>query len=177
VYTCRGLATLQLPAELVFKIASGMDYWPIIDPYCVAGHQVQLVDEDHEILYSRYTTGIPLIAEREFVFLESRRALKNGQYLIIDFSIDDEVSSSVPNHPGSVRGELVRGGMQITPIDDQSCDVGFIVGANPKGWIPLFVVNAFIGEEPLVLRKLEAWAIKEGHLSCAGNITKQKEVK
>jgi hypothetical protein len=37
IFTVRGLTTLQLPASLAYKIGSGMDYWPIIDPYCVEG--------------------------------------------------------------------------------------------------------------------------------------------
>ncbi|MCL4419931.1 hypothetical protein M1146_07630 [Patescibacteria group bacterium] len=55
-------------------------------------------------------------------------------------------------------GTLVKGGLRITPIDDGSCEVGFIVAINPRGWIPLWVANACIGDEPLVLRKLEEWA-------------------
>ncbi|MCL4419930.1 hypothetical protein M1146_07625 [Patescibacteria group bacterium] len=133
LYTVRGLAVLRVPASIAFKVGSGMDYWPVIDPYCVdgtncfspnftfafhpfpftllpgpyfnisLGRQVKSIDENHEILYSRYDTGIPLIAQREFVFLESRKQ-EDGKYLIVDFGIDDEIAKGVESFPGSVRG-------------------------------------------------------------------------
>jgi hypothetical protein len=57
-------------------------------------------------LYSRYTAGIPLIAHREFVFLESRR-LVGDTYQIIDFSIDDaDILQQIKFKSGSVKGKL-----------------------------------------------------------------------
>jgi hypothetical protein len=53
----------------------------------------------------------------------------------------------------------VKGGLTIRPVTDSSCEVGFIVAINPMGWIPLWVANAFIGDEPLILKRLEEWAV------------------
>lgn len=127
IYTVRGLATLKIPAKTAFKVGSGMDYWPVIDPYCVegvyytflatyrfsslfflllmsfSGRQIQFINESNEVLYSRYDTGVPFVSQREFVFLESRKE-EDGKYLIVDFSLDDKITNVVPPHPDSVRG-------------------------------------------------------------------------
>jgi hypothetical protein len=49
---------------------------------------IRSFDKDHDVIYIRYTTGVPLMSDRDFVYLENRKQLEDGVRLIVGYSVE-----------------------------------------------------------------------------------------
>jgi len=148
VHTLRGIATFPAKPESLIELCKGLDHWDSLDPFFKTGESIEKIDVNNEILIALYSAGVPLVFDREFLVFETR-GKKGESFFIASFSID---RADIPNpkYPDAVRGEIIKGGFWIEPQGDL-CKVTWIVAMDPKGWIPVAVVNLICGDEPLVL--------------------------
>jgi len=150
----RGRATIEAPAETIYNWMTGIEKLPEVDALYRDGFIIEELDGDHGIVLSLYTAGVPLIAEREFLFLESRTTTEDGVYMITAFSVErDDVPN--PYFKSAVRAITINSGSYIKRIDDEHAWVAYVVQIDPKGWIPTFVVNKVAETAPLIIAGLE----------------------
>jgi len=167
IHTIRGQTLIAASVDNILTVCKGLDYWPELDPLFKEGHVVQKLDERHDIICTVYSTNVPLVYDREFLFIECRPSRdKDGTQYLITFSIDaNKLGLAVPEplYPGVVRGWVTRGGMKIEPLPGEQqplCKVTWIIATDPRGWIPQWVINLVSGDEPLVLLGVKQKAVQ-----------------
>jgi len=158
VHTLRGCCAMPSSAESIVELCKGLDHWNGLDPFFKEGTVIEKIDNNNEVIVALYSAGVPMVLDREFLFLETR-GKKDNAFFIASYSVErDDVPN--PKYENSVRAELLRAGFWIVPQEGH-CIVTWIVAADPKGWIPVTVVNLLCGDEPLVLARVREALVKE----------------
>jgi len=151
--------TKGLPTDIL-ALLSGVEYYSQVDPLFVSGKTLQDIDADHEILYAHYRTGVPLVSDRDFVYLEGRIHEENGRKVVAGLSVEHPAGGLVS---GRVRAHVYHTGWSIVPVDAPTkeeklaagyseseegpwCYITFIACVDLKGWIPAWVINQMCGE-------------------------------
>lgn len=100
---------------------------------------LETLDANHDIIQAIYTLGVPLINDREFIYLENRKHLPDGTKIVVVFSIP---RNDVPVPSGCVRGTIVASGFVISPLSKEpgkeTCKCMYLVQVDPAGWIPVW---------------------------------------
>jgi hypothetical protein len=88
------------------------------------------LDEDHDVVHCIYKIDAPLLSDREFIYVESRREFKlvdgtaDGPVIgdvktIFVFSPTAEVCEPVPIFSGCVRGDIINSGFVIIKLAEK----------------------------------------------------------
>jgi len=116
-------------------------------------------EENHEldIVYQTYNAPFP-IANRSFLCLRKYEKLPDGTIIIIAFGFNH---NEFTEPTSLVRGALILAGWKISPVegDPNSCFQDRVVQLDPKGLIPLMIVNLFknkAGQSLVLQRKVFA---------------------
>ena len=72
----------------MMELVIGLDHVAEWDHSFKDGSIDHSYDSDCDIVYIRYTAGVPLIRDRDFVYLETRRKFEDGMQGILAFSLD-----------------------------------------------------------------------------------------
>lgn len=151
--------TKGLPKDIL-ALLSGVEYYSQVDPLFVSGKTLQDVDHDHEILYAHYRTGVPLVSDRDFVYMEGRIHESDGGKVVAGLSVEHPAGGLVS---GRVRAHVYHTGWNIVPVETPTkeeklaagyfegdegpwCYITFIACVDLKGWIPAWVINQMSGE-------------------------------
>jgi len=97
-----------------------------------------------------------LVADRDFVFLESRIE-KDDKIYILDQSIDFK---EVPELKGVTRGHLHYVGWVVKQIDDNTCELTYLGLVDPKGWVPHAIVKSVGGDEIMIVVNVKNYVAK-----------------
>eukprot|EP01105_Mastigella_eilhardi_P021912 TRINITY_DN534_c0_g1_i2.p2 TRINITY_DN534_c0_g1~~TRINITY_DN534_c0_g1_i2.p2 ORF type:complete len:133 (-),score=47.92 TRINITY_DN534_c0_g1_i2:55-453(-) len=110
--------------------------------------------EELAVIHFKYRSPSRMVYNRDFVVLATtERTLTSA--VIACKSIAYE---KVPEESGFVRGELHASAFLIESVDG-GVKVNYVVQADPKGWIPTFVVNVVAKDEPLVLATMRDYVV------------------
>jgi hypothetical protein len=122
---------------------------------------VKTINDNTVVLYTGHSTPIG-VTNRENLNVRGWDE-ENGTIYVYTQSINDP---EVPTVDGRVRSVVHVSGWIIEPLEDGSkCKVTRVMQLDPKGSIPSFVVNAYIGK----VRQLPMFSL--GCLSCAQQLT------
>eukprot|EP01123_Difflugia_compressa_P003898 TRINITY_DN15214_c0_g1_i1.p1 TRINITY_DN15214_c0_g1~~TRINITY_DN15214_c0_g1_i1.p1 ORF type:complete len:213 (+),score=34.63 TRINITY_DN15214_c0_g1_i1:87-725(+) len=157
VHTLRGITQIKVTPERIIQYCSGLDNWNTsLDPCFKEGKLVERIDPNNDVTISLYTTGVPLVADREFLIHESRGKFGENYY-IASYSVERD-DHPAPYYPNAVRGKLLRGGFWVEPMTTPDSTplsrVTWVSAVDPQGDIPLVITNSVCGDEPLVLANL-----------------------
>jgi len=146
---------VQISPDDIYKILAGMtDYHKETDKFFKGGRELQVFDENHSIVTCRYSAGVMLISDRDFVFLEARKHYPDSSKTIANFSVDHP---DAPEVSGVVRAHIYKSGWVIkpyTPSEEEAKKSGvaiwteatFIGQVDIKGWLPVWVINMLSSE-------------------------------
>jgi len=138
----------------VFSVLQGVEIYHEVDPLYQNGRVVREYDKNHVILHAVYSTGVILVSNRDFCYLEARRHYEDGTKILACFSIEDP---ECPEIEGNVRGHIFYSGWVLKPFNppkeeiqkdgsSEWCDASFLGQIDLKGWIPTFVINQCTSE-------------------------------
>ena len=115
---------------------------------------VKNLDHNNMVVHSQFRAP-PTIYWREFVVLKSRTVLSDGRHVITAISINDE---TVPHSKGYVRGVVISG-MIVTPPkkDDNMIKIVKVEHVNPKGWLPVSLINMMKGKVGKTLARMTVY--------------------
>eukprot|EP00002_Diphylleia_rotans_P030113 TRINITY_DN6171_c1_g1_i3.p1 TRINITY_DN6171_c1_g1~~TRINITY_DN6171_c1_g1_i3.p1 ORF type:complete len:1024 (+),score=176.13 TRINITY_DN6171_c1_g1_i3:140-3073(+) len=148
----KGVGVINAPPYDVFRLVTNIVRRREWDPMYKEGAVVEVLDENHRILYISFEAQL-LTWPRDFCVIEARRIdTQKNQYHIAFLSTSHP---SAPEFSGYVRGEVLYGGYKIeagpNPGQTSFC---YCLALNPRGWIPVSVSNSVISKQPLVISLL-----------------------
>eukprot|EP01112_Ceratiomyxa_fruticulosa_P022134 TRINITY_DN8021_c0_g1_i2.p1 TRINITY_DN8021_c0_g1~~TRINITY_DN8021_c0_g1_i2.p1 ORF type:complete len:253 (-),score=61.70 TRINITY_DN8021_c0_g1_i2:127-885(-) len=118
----------------------------ISDKTYMGGEVIERIDDQHSIFLSRFKAP-PLIKNRDFLYIEYDGKGDDGEtYLCVAYSIERD---DVPPDPNFVRGVIYATGYIYKPVegDPSKSHLTYIVHVDPKGWLPVMVVNMVAADQ------------------------------
>ncbi|KAK9830896.1 hypothetical protein WJX81_002723 [Elliptochloris bilobata] len=169
----RGVGVIAAPPQLVADVITH-DYEKWDDN--IRGFKTLSEEHDEEsgavaeTSWSRYSLGVPMMKDRDFVYCEVRQQAPGGLYIIYGESLSDEEAAQVKDVPavkGVVRGKMGCSGWVVAPAQGGAASrVTYVSVTNLKGSFPPALVNQFTNDVPqtihdvrkVVLAKLKSRA-------------------
>jgi len=87
--------------------------------------------------------GYPLVSNRDFIWLEYRDSIDNNTGISVGFSTSEVEKLKVDNSDkkGYVRAWIQESGYYWTKMEGDTLKLTYIVQADVKGWLPVWVAN------------------------------------
>jgi hypothetical protein len=110
------------------------------DENMIEGYVIQMLNKTNEVGY--YSAKASVISNRDFVNIRAWKVVpENGEWMIVNHSV---THPDCPEKKGFVRAWSVMSGYYITKLGDTGGSVfTYVSCADPRGWIPKWVINSF----------------------------------
>ncbi len=195
VYTVRGVMTMKVEPDgldFYYKYQEcGYDDIYIkslkSDANCTEIGIRNLIDKDHQIVYSSNNSGFWIIAARDFTYLRTRfketdYTFDNTKYETIvgnqAYSVDDKHPFNVTTKKDHVRARIITSGYVLSQTQEQkkenTVQVCYILAMDPAGMIPQWVVNQFAPSKGM---EVEKFVKKWGNMKATMEKRKENEFK
>ena len=157
------------PMNFVYRAVASVDHGTDWDKTMSECRTLQRLSDDAEVIYARYRSPVPfVVADRDFVYVECRRALLGGGggHIICQQSLaaDKQHAFEMPVPSRGVRGTIIKSGWLIKPVgkDGLRSRLTFMAHVDIGGWIPVWLANQINWEQGLnvasVRQLAEKWA-------------------
>jgi len=140
----------QSPQAIITVIEDLITYKEV-DKMFQEGKVVEHFNELNEIIYSLYSSGYMLVANRDFCYFENRKKDPDGTITISCFSVEHP---DCPEVDSVVRGHIFFSGWLLRPIkptgtpekvlkhaNETWTETVFLAQVDPKGWLPIYLIN------------------------------------
>ncbi|MDP2435765.1 MAG: START domain-containing protein [archaeon] len=147
------VTTIQCPAAAVMELVSSLDLETLqtFEDQTLDVRVLREINESTQVVLRHIKSPSPL-SNREVAALRHTRVLEDGTHLLLGCSINVK---GLPETPSFVRANALVACWHITPNPDGSCTVVRLGQVDPRGSIPLMVVNAFKQKGGLAILKLK----------------------
>ncbi|HEC16701.1 MAG TPA: hypothetical protein ENI99_09070 [Sedimenticola sp.] len=138
IVLAKGLVIIEASPEAIVEVLDdngGHTEWI---PYLLESRRLEAVDDRERLEYNLFDAPWPA-SDRDFVFRVT--AHPGEQQGRIVFRMKSETSPLMPERDGIVRGVLLESTFRLTRLGPDKTRVELLFQADPKGWIPLWVVN------------------------------------
>ncbi|WP_257267192.1 START domain-containing protein [Endozoicomonas sp. ONNA2] len=153
-------ATVQwddVKPETLFNTLHDADYRKTWDGKMIDGRNICQLDPRNDIGYYSLELGW-LISNRDFCNMRSWMEFSNGDFIIMNRSVDHP---DCPEREGFVRARSILTGYYLTPTPSGGAKLIFISHTDPKGSLPAWLINSFIGKViPYTVNNLHDCALK-----------------
>ncbi|OGT19424.1 MAG: hypothetical protein A2V90_01215, partial [Gammaproteobacteria bacterium RBG_16_57_12] len=106
-------------------------------PYLKSSKRLETYSPTEILQYNHYAAPWPA-KDRDFVYRVSRVRNSDGSVTYVMQSVD---SPLMPEQPDKVRAILLDSRYLLTPVTERQTRVELLFHADPRGWIPLWIVN------------------------------------
>lgn len=110
---------------------------------------LQQPSNSERLEYSRFIAPWPA-SDRDFVY-RIQMQKKSDKQLV--FQMRSEVNQLMPEQTGIVRAELVESTYTMTALSPEQTQVELIFHADPKGWLPVWIINIIQRHLPFMMLK------------------------
>eukprot|EP01059_Diplonema_ambulator_P034627 TRINITY_DN7864_c2_g1_i1.p1 TRINITY_DN7864_c2_g1~~TRINITY_DN7864_c2_g1_i1.p1 ORF type:complete len:339 (+),score=87.03 TRINITY_DN7864_c2_g1_i1:543-1559(+) len=150
--------------ETMYDCLHDADYRAVWDTSMGEGYNICHLDDNNDIGY--YMLKLPaVVANRDFCNERSWRNVDGREFIIMNHSVLHEKCPPTK----AVRGISVMSGYLIRP-HGTGCSITYVSQSDPKGWIPVKIMNSVITSQgPNLIEKLKevskeypAWREKRG---------------
>ena len=122
-------------------------------PYLKESRVLKRYSDNETLEYSLFLSPW-MASNRDFVY--QRKLLHRGKAKII-FAMNVKQSELMPEQDGVVRADLIESKYTLTALSDKQTRVELVFHADPKGWLPDWVINIIQKALPFImLRNLKA---------------------
>lgn len=140
------------PFELVSQIITTEDR-PKWDELCEKGETPQFFPPFYKCAYARLKPQAAIISGRDLLTLGRLRFEQDGA---ITLAMKSETLAEVPEVPGVVRINIVEAGYIVRPTSQPTVYTVTWTGcADPKGWLPIWLVNLVVKKQAMTLAKIK----------------------
>eukprot|EP00049_Salpingoeca_infusionum_P025915 m.22581 g.22581 ORF g.22581 m.22581 type:complete len:1649 (+) comp8401_c0_seq2:477-5423(+) len=143
----KGVTTIKRHPKAIYDTLCDLTTKPKWNDQFDWMEDVEVVDELSRVIHDVYKPIWP-VAARDFCLYQTFRFLDDGGFALASKSVDHPNCSQAPK---AVRGYASIGGVLIKPDpnDMHTCQLVYMMGVDPKGNIPKFVVNTVATSQPL----------------------------
>eukprot|EP01119_Soliformovum_irregulare_P019753 TRINITY_DN631_c2_g1_i2.p1 TRINITY_DN631_c2_g1~~TRINITY_DN631_c2_g1_i2.p1 ORF type:complete len:299 (+),score=77.10 TRINITY_DN631_c2_g1_i2:39-899(+) len=147
-------ATAIVPASMEEVIAQikGIDHVEEWDPFFKSGTVLESWNENCDIIHSVYSTHVPAVPDRDFVFIECRKMRDDGAYMSVVTSVE---RSNIPVGSNTIRAKLAPSGFILFPTADaMKTSITYMLQVNIKGSIPVWLKQKLMMEIPQAIDRI-----------------------
>ena len=143
--------------ELVKLVVEDMTKRKSWVPFLKESRVLKKISDTEQIEYSLFDAPWPA-SDRDFVY---RQKIQNKNEDEIIYETELAQTELMPEVDGVVRAELIESKYTLTMINENQTYVEFVFYADPKGWVPNWVVNVIQKRLPYMMlsnlrKKVEA---------------------
>ena len=106
-------------------------------PYIKEVRILEEFSDTEKLEYSFFTAPWPA-SDRDFIYRQ-RLLYKDNRKIIFIHSVEE--SALMPEQDGVVRADLIESQYTLTALTDSQTKVELIFYADPKGWLPNWIIN------------------------------------
>jgi hypothetical protein len=143
----KGEGIVNSPLQNIKQLLCNIENNKKWDPLFESGNTIMDLEHEKLSLVSYKTKSKLTVWPREFFVLRSANTFSDGTFVTAGKSIED-YNYFKPDQR-CVLGNLIISGFLLTPIDDFTTHVCYILHVDPCGWIPSGIVNDNIKLQPL----------------------------
>lgn len=141
--------------QVIQAIIDDVSYRPKWVPYLSGSRILKEYSATEKLEYSLFAAPWPA-SDRDFIYRQ-RLLYKDGKKII--FVMNVEENSLMPEQDGIVRADMIESQYTLTTLDNKKTKVELIFYADPKGWLPDWLINKIQQILPyIMLRNLKAKA-------------------
>lgn len=138
IVMAKGFITVDASPDAIVRILddnAGHTKWM---PYLLESKKLEAIDDKERLEYNLFDAPWPA-SNRDFVFrVTAYPDERNGNILFI---MKSEPNPLMPEQDGIVRGTLLESTFKLTKLEPGKTQIELLFQADPKGWIPLWIVN------------------------------------
>jgi predicted Na+-dependent transporter len=127
---------------------------PMWDELCMKGSTLEFVPPFYKYSFTQFRARAGIISARDMCTLGRMRFEGDGSMLIF---VQSAEHPDYPEQAGFVRMQLVEGGyiLRPKPGNPKVTTVSWMGCADPKGWLPTWLVNLLVAKQALTLAKVK----------------------
>lgn len=140
IVKARALAIINAPLENIQQLVDKLPQRSQWVPYLSYSKIIEKISATEQIEYSLFSAPWPA-SNRDFVY-----RLQQSQQLIDDrlqlsYRMQSVNHAAMPSQPGLIRGEIFYSVYRLTAINAEQTQLELIYHADPRGWLPNWIVN------------------------------------
>lgn len=151
IYIIRAQSIINRPKQEILDYLNDITLKQNYDEMFDSGHFPEILTEETRICYMKYKKVLT-VSPRDFVVIQTKIDHEDGMTYAVGKSID---YPECPPVKGIVRATLFMGTFAFKTIDENSCDVTYLIHADLGGSIPGFAVNKVQSKQPMILSKIK----------------------
>lgn len=140
IVKARAVAIINAPLEKIQRLVDDFAQRPQWVPYLQHSKIIEKISPAEHIEYSLFSAPWPA-SNRDFVYRVQYSQQRAGNRLQLSYHMQSVEHAEMPLQPGLIRGEIFSSVYRLTPISAWQTSVELIYHADPKGWLPNWIVN------------------------------------
>ncbi len=137
IIKAKSVATLNASLEEIKKILDDIEHRHEWVPFLKASSILKQDSENNKIEYSIFSAPWPA-SDRDFVYSLEQTTNTSNQQVYEMYSVK---SNSMPENEDRVRGEIFESKYILTAVNSNVTRIELIYHADPKGWLPNWIIN------------------------------------
>lgn len=138
IIMARGLVIIDAGPEAILRVLDNNREHPKWIPYLRESRQLQVISDTERLEYNLFDAPWPA-SNRDFVF--RAKAIPSNHKDVLLYSMRSEPSPLMPEQENIVRGTLHESRFKLTRLPSGKTEVELLFQADPKGWIPNWIIN------------------------------------
>lgn len=140
IVKARAVAIIDAPLEKIQRLVDDFSQRPQWVPYLQHSKIIEKISPAEHIEYSLFSAPWPA-SNRDFVYRVQRSQQWINNQLQLSYQMRSVEHEAIPLQPGLVRGEIFSSVYRLSVINAGQTRVELIYHADPKGWLPNWIVN------------------------------------
>lgn len=152
----KGDGIVNASLDAVLEFCSDPNNLYITDPMLIEVDIIEELEKDFKIVHFMAKMP-PAVSNRDFVWQEFDGMWQEESPRVAVSVVRSVEHEKVPPKQGFVRGELVSSGFLLREVvgDPSKARVTYMIHVDPKGWLPVFLVNMLAGDQAMNVVRLK----------------------
>lgn len=140
IVKARAIAIINAPLEKIQRLVDNLPQRTQWVPYLKHSKIIENISATEHIEYSLFSAPWPA-SNRDFVYRVQRSQQQTDDQLQLSYRMRSVNHDVMPLQPGLIRGEIFSSVYRLTQISAGQTRVELIYHADPRGWLPNWIVN------------------------------------
>ncbi len=159
IVKARAVAIINASLENIQQLVGNLSQRPQWVPYLKHSKIIEKISATEHIEYSLFSAPWPA-SNRDFVYRVQRSQQQFDNHLQLSYRMQSVNHATMPLQPGLIRGEIFSSVYRLTPISAAQTRVELIYHADPRGWLPNWIVNIIQRAFPFKMMRNLKWQLE-----------------